>query len=90
MTLRQIRLLPADRWATTTLNQVATPTADMTTAHPNDRLLDALAGARSADGRIVVVDAEGRLVGLVTPSDVTNAFDRLSLLRPTPGPHRPR
>ncbi len=90
VTLRQIRLLPADRWATTTLNQVATPTADMTTARANDRLLDALAGARSADGRIVVVDVAGRLVGLVTPSDVTNAFDRLSLLHPTPGSHRPR
>lgn len=89
VTLRQIRRVPAERWASTTLGDIATPASAMTTAAPDDRLLDVLAGARSGDGRVLVVDRDGRLAGLVTPSDVTQAFERLSLVHPTRGEPRP-
>jgi CBS domain-containing protein len=83
VTLRQIRRLPRDRWPTTRLDGIATPASRMTVAHPDDRLVDVLAGATSGDGRIVVTDVDGRLIGLVTPSDVASAFERLSLVRST-------
>lgn len=82
LTLRQLRGLPRERWATTPLVDIATPATRMTVAHPEDRLVDVLTLARSGDGRVVVIDPSGRLVGLVTPSDVTNAFERLSLVHP--------
>jgi len=79
VTLSQLRRVPRERWSTTTLQQVATPAAQLTVARAHDRLIDVLATATSGDGRIVVVDEIGALVGLVTPRDVTTAFERLSL-----------
>jgi Zn-dependent protease len=79
VTLGQLRRVPREAWCTTMLQEVATPAAHMTVAHPADRLVDVLAGATSRDGRIVVVDDAGCLVGLVTPRDVTTAFERRSL-----------
>lgn len=79
LTLSQIRAVPRDRWRTTTLDQVATPTNQMTVAHADDRLIDVLSNSRSGDGRIIVTDTKGALIGLVTPRDVTTAFERLSL-----------
>ena len=79
VTLSQLRQVPSERWSTTTLQQLATPATDMTVARAHDRLVDVLATAKSGDGRIVVVDDSGALVGLITPRDVTTAFERLSL-----------
>lgn len=76
VTLSQIRRLPRPCWSTTTLLEAGTPTKRMTFAHPQDRLFDALATMKSDDGRVIVIDEHGQLVGLVTPSDVTAAFDR--------------
>lgn len=81
LTLSQVRQVPRSSWATTTLQQAATPASRMTVAHPDDRLIDVLVGATSGDGRIVVTDADGALVGLVTPRDITTAFERRSLTR---------
>lgn len=79
VSLSQLRRVPVERRSTTTLQQVATPAAQMTVARARDRLVDVLATATSGDGRIIVVDDVGTLAGLVTPRDVTTAFERLSL-----------
>jgi CBS-domain-containing membrane protein len=44
-------------------------------------LLDVLPRAAAGDGRVLVVDG-ARLVGIVTPTDVTSALERLSVSRP--------
>lgn len=80
VTLRQIRRLPRPDW-TTTMAAAGTPAEEMTVARVDDRLVDVLATTTSEDGRILVTDRLGRLVGLVTPSDVTSAFDRRLIAR---------
>jgi Zn-dependent protease len=84
VTLRQIHRLPRERWTTTHLDQIGTPADRMTTAIENDLLVDVLMRSRSGDGRIVVVDVDGRLSGLITPTDVNAAFERMTLVR-SPG-----
>ncbi len=88
LTIRQLRSVPRERWGVATLADVATPRSQMTIVAPTDRLVDALATATSTDGRLVVVEA-GRLVGLVTPTDVTRALTQHSLTQTNPRGHVP-
>lgn len=81
VTLRQIRRLPRPDWTTMTVAAAGTPAEEMTVARVDDRLVDVLTTTTSEDGRILVIDGGGRLIGLVTPSDVTSAFDRRVIAR---------
>ncbi len=83
LTLRQLHRLPRERWTTTTLAQIATPAEQLTIARADERLVHVLTEASGGDGRIVVIDPAGRVVGLVTPRDVSRAFERMSLLQST-------
>ncbi len=73
VTFNRIRAVPADRRATTTLGDIACPPEQIPTAHP-DEALTALLGRLSAatDGRALVL-ADGVLVGIVSPSDISRA-----------------
>jgi Zn-dependent protease/predicted transcriptional regulator len=81
VTLRRLRQTPRAGWATTTLGEVAVPLDRLAVAHPGELLVDVLPRAGAGDGRVLVID-DGRLVGIVTPTDVTAALERLSLTRP--------
>jgi CBS-domain-containing membrane protein len=81
VTLRRLRQLPRAGWATTTLGEVAVPLDQSAVAQPDELLVDVLARAGAGDGRVLVVD-NGRVVGIVTPTDVTAALERFSLTRP--------
>jgi CBS domain-containing protein len=81
VTLRRLRLVPRAGWATTTLGEVAVPLDRLAVAQPGELLVDVLSRAGAGDGRVLVID-DGRLVGIVTPTDVTAALERLSLTRP--------
>lgn len=78
VTLRRLRQLPPAAWATTTLGAAAVPLDQLAVAEPDELLIDVLRRAGAGDGRVVVIDGQ-RLVGIVTPSDVTTALERLSL-----------
>jgi Zn-dependent protease/predicted transcriptional regulator len=80
VTLRRLRQLPRSSWETTTLGAAAVPVGRLVLADPDAMLLDVLPRASAGDGRVLVVDGS-RLVGIVTPTDVTNALERLSLRR---------
>ena len=80
ITLRHIRALPQESWTTTTLGAIAVPIDLIAIAGPNDLLVDALRRTGTSYGRILVLD-DGRLTGIVTPTDVTNALERLELTR---------
>ncbi|ODR11655.1 peptidase M50 [Mycolicibacillus koreensis] len=73
VTFNRIRAVPADRRATTTLGDIACPPEQIPTAHPEEALT-ALLGRLSAatDGRALVL-ADGVLVGIVSPSDISRA-----------------
>lgn len=80
-TIGRIRRLPANRRATTRLIDVACPIAEVPIATPDEPITTLLGRMQaSPDGRALVMDQAGELVGIVSPSDVTR-FLQLSLLR---------
>lgn len=71
VTLNRLRSVPQARRATTSLREVACPPAEIPLAEPDEpmtALLPRLGGC--ADGRALVM-AEGHLVGIVSPSDIS-------------------
>ncbi len=65
--LAQLDAVPADRWAATTVGEVAGP-ADAVTVEATTPLDDALERMASAPGTMLLVVRDGRAVGLLTPS----------------------
>ena len=88
ITLRQVRAVPRREWPIRTLAQVAVPLPGLTLVTAGQRLVDALATdttsdrTPSAEGRMLVLDG-GRLVGIVTPTDINRALQRADLARMT-------
>jgi len=80
VTLRRMRQLPRSAWATTTLGAAAVPVEQLAVARADELLVDVLQRAGAGDGRVLVVDGP-QLVGIVTPTDVTTALERLALSR---------
>lgn len=79
ITLDSLRRVPTEHRATTLIRDAATPRADVPTSTPDEpvtALLERLNGAK----RALVVD-DGRVVGIVTDSDLTRLIDvrRLAL-----------
>ncbi|MGC5020875.1 site-2 protease family protein [Micromonospora sp. DT47] len=79
VTLDRVRGIPAERRATTTLGEVACRADELVLAGPEDQLNDLLPRlSECADGRALVV-TDQRLVGIVSPSDISRAVQRGSL-----------
>lgn len=80
-TLSRVRHLPADSRARTHLIDIATPIADVPVGRPNESIVDLLQRMQmSPDGRALVVDDAGRLVGVLSPSDIAR-YVQLCMLR---------
>ncbi|CAM2992613.1 site-2 protease family protein [Mycobacterium intermedium] len=84
VTLRQLRDVLPDRRAMTTVSEIAVPLGDVPTATPGEPLNVLLqrmtpVGARS---RALVVDDEGRVVGIVTSADLARLIEIYRLARP--------
>jgi Zn-dependent protease len=75
VTLERIRRVPVDQRAWTRLADVAVPAGQVITARPGELLTDLLArlGRRDDDQRAVVLDAGGRVIGIVTRADIARA-----------------
>ncbi|MFC3500700.1 site-2 protease family protein [Micromonospora krabiensis] len=79
VTLDRVRGIPADRRPRTTLGEVACRADDLVLAEPDEQLNDLLPRlSQCADGRALVV-TEDRLVGIVSPSDISRAVQRNTL-----------
>jgi Zn-dependent protease len=84
VTLAQLRAVPADRRRVTTVGAVAIPLESVPSASPDDPLLELLRRTTPVTGgRALVFDA-GRLVGIVTPTDVARLVE-IKALAPTAG-----
>ena len=83
VTLRQLRDVAPSRRATTSVREIALPLDSVPTATPPEplsALIERLAAARSGS-RALVVD-EGRVVGIVTPTDLARLIDVYRLAQP--------
>lgn len=76
VTSGHVKALPRDRWADSPLSAVACPMSEVPVAAPEELLSELLPrlGSRTG-GRALVLD-RGRLVGIVSPLDVTRAIER--------------
>lgn len=73
VTLNRLRSVPVDERDTTSVRAIACPMEDVPKATPDEPLSRLLPELRDApDGRALVFEAE-RLVGIVTPTDVSRA-----------------
>ncbi|MEU1684818.1 site-2 protease family protein [Micromonospora sp. NPDC005707] len=76
VTLDRVRGIPADRRAATTLAEVSCRADELVLATPDEQLSDLLPRLSAcADGRALVV-TDQRLVGIVSPSDISRAVQR--------------
>jgi Zn-dependent protease/CBS domain-containing protein len=90
VTLNQVRELAPDRRGATSIDRIARPAAEVPWVEAQKQLpavLDLMRDA--ADGRVLVHDGTGRLVGIISPTDVTR-FVEISQLRPRQLPSAPR
>ncbi len=74
ITMSQVRRLPADRWASTTVADMMLPAEQLPTAMPSERLTSVLDRLRATSGGFAVVLDQGRLVGLLTPAGISRAI----------------
>jgi CBS domain-containing protein len=86
VTLRQLRGVAPGRRATTSVREIALPLDSVPTAAPHEplsALIERLATAGHGS-RALVIDG-GRVVGIVTPSDLARLIDVYRLAHPGPG-----
>ncbi len=80
-TMTRLRHVHADRRQSTRLIDIACPLSDVPVGSPSEPIPDLLQRMEaSPDGRALVMDHAGRLVGIVSPSDIAR-FVQLSMLR---------
>jgi predicted transcriptional regulator len=80
-TLSRIRHVPAIRRMTTRLIDTACPLSDVPLGAPDEPIPDLLQRMHaSPDGRALVINNAGHLVGIVSPSDIARMV-QLSMLR---------
>ena len=80
-TMGRIRHVPAHLRQTTRLVDTACPLSDVPVGKPEEPLPDLLQRMQtSPDGRALVIDADGRLVGIVSPSDIAR-YVQLAMMR---------
>ena len=87
VTLNRARAVPPEQHGTTRLADIACPPSEVPVTRleePVQELLERMQGC--ADGRAVVVDAEGRVIGVVSPTDLARALERADLRRLDPYP----
>jgi Zn-dependent protease/CBS domain-containing protein len=83
VTVNRIRqVLPEER-ARTTLADIACPLADVATAAPDDSVADLLPRLTACTDRRALVFRDGRLAGIISPSDIARMLDRLRASRPS-------
>ncbi len=80
-TMGRIRHVPAHLRQSTRLIDTACPLSDVPVGAPGEPIPDLLQRMQaSPDGRALVIDGSGRLVGIVSPTDIAR-FVQLSMLR---------
>jgi len=80
VTLNRVRATPASRRGDTRLRDIACRAEDVPTARPDEPLTALLPRMRGcADGRAVVLDQQGRVIGIVSSTDISRAMQLADL-----------
>ncbi len=75
ITLHDVKDIPRARRATTTVREAMTPLPRLRTVRPSASAYDAFARmAHDRIGRLLVIDSEGTLVGILTRSDLLHVM----------------
>jgi Zn-dependent protease/CBS domain-containing protein len=75
VTLNRIRAVPAERREHTTLGEISCAPQDVPKGRPEQPLTELMTEmAGCADGRAVVIGPDERVIGLITPSDLSRAL----------------
>jgi Zn-dependent protease/CBS domain-containing protein len=89
VTLNRIRRVPIDQRSTVTLADIACPPDLVPTARADEPLVSLLARMSGcSDGRAVVTDVQGRVVGIVSPSDISQTVTLADMRATDPYPPR--
>ncbi len=78
VTMKDLGRVAREAWSSTLLAQIAAPIDDVARAQPTDALIDVLQRVGDDRARVLVTRGD-RLVGIISPVDVSRAFERLSL-----------
>jgi Zn-dependent protease len=76
VTLHQLREVPREKWADTTVRGVMLPLDPSLVVAPEENMMVVMDRLRSSAARRVVVMQDGRLVGIITARDVTHWLER--------------
>jgi CBS domain-containing protein len=90
VTLNRVRAVPTSRRPDTRLQDIACPPEDVPTARPDEPLTALVPRMRGcADGRAVVLDKPGRVIGIVSSTDISRALQLADLrsFEAYPPPH---
>jgi CBS domain-containing protein len=80
VTLNRVRAIPTGRRRDTRLRDIACPPDDVPIARPDEPLTALLPRMRGcADGRAVVLDEQGRVIGIVSSTDISRALQLADL-----------
>ena len=78
--LAQLRTVPASARASTLVGEVAVPLSQVPTCGPDDPVAQVLQKLAGDAGRRALVFEQGRLVGILTPADITRVLEARQLL----------
>jgi CBS domain-containing protein len=87
VTLNRVRAVPPELRTTTRLRDIACAPAEVPVARPEEPIVELMERMQGcSDGRAVVVDADGRVIGVVSPTDVARALHASDLRSLNPYP----
>ena len=81
VTFNRVKQVPAARRDQTVLADIACPLSDVATAAPDDSVADLIPRLTACADQRALVFSNGKLVGIVSPSDITRMLDRLHAAR---------
>jgi Zn-dependent protease/CBS domain-containing protein len=79
VTLQHVRDVDPAARATTTVARIASPRAQLPCVEATHRVVDLLGELRGGGGRALVVDEHDRLLGIVSPTDVSRLLEILDV-----------
>ena len=87
VTLNRVRSVPPESRVTTHLHDIACAPAEVPLTRPEEPIVELMERMQGcSDGRAVVLDADGRVIGVVSPTDVARALQMTDLRSMAPYP----